>query len=94
MIKVTAQAAAKMEDEKIESNETANDAAITKSDAEENFSGELSAPRWSVITFEKCAAKNLSYVEAAEKIQQLNRQKVAGLCIVTDETAERLKINC
>lgn len=90
MSRVSGQAAAKMEDEKIEPSET----QTRENETEEIFSGELSAPRWSVITFEKCAAKNLSYAEATEKIQELNRQNVSGLCIITDEAAARAEINC
>lgn len=92
MIKVTAQAAAEMEDEKTEPKETPNEGERTETAGK--FSSELSAQRWSVVTFEKCAAKNLSYFEAAEKIRELNRQNVSGLCIITDEAAQRLEINC
>lgn len=94
MIKVFAQAAAEMEDEKNEPNLTPADAAPNKKQTEETRSGELSAPCWSVVSFEKCVAKNLSYPAAAEKIQELMRQKVAGLCVITDEAAARVKINC
>lgn len=59
--------------------------------SDENFTGELDAPRWSVVTFEKCAAKNLTYSEAEKKLQKLKRRKIAGLCIVSDEAAERIK---
>lgn len=51
---------------------------------------ELNEPRWSVVTFEKCAAKNLTYEQAFQKMQELNAQNFSGLCIVTDEAAERI----
>ncbi len=58
---------------------------------EEDYKSELDAPVWSVVTFEKVAAKGLSYAEAAEKLEKLKSEKVSGLCVVTDEAAARLK---
>ena len=84
---------AEMENENAETGET----PIVQEEADptaEDFSGELNKPLWSVITFEKCAEKNLSYDEAAQKLHELQKQDVAGLCIVTDETAERMKVGC
>lgn len=52
---------------------------------------ELSEPLWSVVTFENCAAKNLTYEEALNKMKDLKEQNVSGLCIVTDEAAERIQ---
>lgn len=56
----------------------------------EDFSSELNEPRWSVISFEICAAKSLTYAEAEQKMKELEEANVSGLCIVTDETAERI----
>lgn len=56
----------------------------------EDFSSEMTAPRWSVVSFETCMAKNLTYAEAEQKMQQLEEANVSGLCIVTDETAARI----
>lgn len=67
-----------------------NAAQTTNEVSADFFSIELSAPCWSVITFELCAAKNLSYDEAAKKLQELNRRGISGLCIVTDEAGERV----
>ncbi|MDQ6786946.1 MAG: hypothetical protein M3033_09080 [Acidobacteriota bacterium] len=61
-----------------------------KEGAAEYFSSELEEPRWSVVSFEKLAAKNLTYVEAEEKLKQLEAEKIAGLCIITDEAAKRI----
>lgn len=55
-----------------------------------NFKDELREPRWSVVSFEKVAANNLTYNEAARKIAELEKQKVSGLCLITDEAAERI----
>ena len=51
---------------------------------------ELNEPCWSVVTFETRAAKNLTYEQAAEKLRELAEQRVSGLCIITDEAAERI----
>ncbi len=51
---------------------------------------ELNKPRWSVVSFEKYLAKNLTYNEAIKKINRLKKQNVSGLCIITDEAAERI----
>ncbi len=95
MIRVGFQSANKMKNEKTEPGETPktreNIVPAKEVNSKENFTGELAAQRWSVITFEKCAAKNLSYAEAEKKLQKLKRQKNSGLCIVSDEAAERIK---
>jgi hypothetical protein len=58
--------------------------------AVEEFSSELTEPRWSVISFEKSEASGLTYAEAEQKRVQLEAENVVGLCIVTDEAAERI----
>jgi len=68
--------------------EKENQTETTK--AAEDFSSELNEPRWSVISFETCVAKNLTYPEAEQKLNELKQADVSGLCIVTDETAERI----
>ena len=50
---------------------------------------EFDAPRWSVVSFEKCAASGLSYQEAVELVRQMS-DSFSGLCIVTDEAAHRI----
>ncbi len=51
---------------------------------------ELSEPRWSVVSFESCAANNLTYDQATRKLTELAARKVSGLCIITDEAAARI----
>ena len=51
---------------------------------------ELNEPRWSVVSFEERAAQNLTYADAARKLAELAARKVAGLCVITDEAAERI----
>lgn len=53
---------------------------------------ELATGRWSVISFDRCEASGLTYPQAAEMRLELEKQKVAGLCIVTDEAAGRVKV--
>ena len=78
----------KMENEKSESEEMPN--AQENVASTEEFSSELNAPRWSVVSFEKCIAGNLTYAEASEKLFELDAEKISGLCIVTDEAAQRI----
>lgn len=66
-------------------NSTANEI-----DKTEDFPRELQEPRWSVISFEKCEAANLTYPQAEQKLAELERQKISGLCIITDEAAARM----
>jgi hypothetical protein len=53
------------------------------------FPSELDQPRWSVITFDECAARGLSYDEAKRLVEQMS-DEVPGLCIVTDDAAQKL----
>ena len=68
-----------------ESNDSQNNEGVT-----EMFLSELAALSWSVVSFDRCVAKNLTYEQAEEKIRELAEQKVSGLCIITDEAAERI----
>lgn len=56
----------------------------------EDFPNELREAIWSVVSFDRCEAKNLTYAEAEQKLAELDAAKVSGLCIVTDETAARI----
>ncbi len=51
---------------------------------------ELREPIWAVVTFDRCAARDLTYEEAERKIAELLAAKVAGLCIVPNSVADRL----
>jgi len=51
----------------------------------------LDEPRWSVISFDKCEAVSLTYKQAADFMSLLDARGIAGLCIVTDEAAKRLR---
>ena len=52
---------------------------------------ELEEPRWSVISFDHREAGGLTYKQAAVLLSELDAHDVAGLCIVTDEAAARLR---
>lgn len=87
--------ATKMENEEIEpekksADEENSELAADETSPERNTS-ELNLSQWSVVSFEKSVAGNLTYAEAVQKLNELAAQKIAGLCIITDEAAERLK---
>ena len=46
-----------------------------------DFWFELSEPRWSVVTFESCAAKNLTYEEALQKMEELKQKMFQGFAL-------------
>lgn len=52
---------------------------------------ELDAPRWSVVSFVKSEAHSLTYPEASVLMAELDKKGLAGLCIVTDEAAAKVK---
>jgi hypothetical protein len=51
---------------------------------------ELDEPRWSVVSFDQMEAGGLTYLQASKLMGELDSHKIAGLCIVTDEAAERM----
>lgn len=67
-----------------------NEVVPTGKSLNENFLSELQAPIWSVVSFEKIMHSSVNYDEAMQKMQELNEQKVSGLCIITDDAAQRL----
>jgi len=78
-----------MKDKKVKPNRTPN-AQNSLISAVEDESSELNKPCWSIISFEKQQAKNLTYNEALKKINKLKKQNISGLCIITNEAAERI----
>lgn len=65
-------------------------APAVKAVSDDNYKNELNARRWSVVSFEKREASNLTYDEASKKLKKLAKGGVSGLCVVTDEAAERI----
>ena len=54
------------------------------------FKGELNEPRWAVIGAGDRTVRHLTYEQAVECRNVLDAEGIFGLCIVTDETAERV----
>ena len=57
---------------------------------ENHFPSELVEPIWSVVTYETVAAGGLTYDEAAKLAEKLKVERVSGICIITDEAAQRI----
>jgi hypothetical protein len=51
---------------------------------------ELNEARWAVIGANDRTVRHLTYEQAVECLSVLDSEGIFGLCIVTDETAERL----
>ncbi len=56
----------------------------------ENQMSELREHIWTVVSFDKREAENLTYAEAEAKINELAAQKVSGLCILTNQAAAKI----
>jgi hypothetical protein len=74
----------------LENEETSEITEETDQIVPETILSELLEPRWSVITFEGCAVRGLNYDEATTWLKKLKNQGLSGLCIVTDEAADRI----
>lgn len=59
-------------------------------ESENRLPSELAEPIWSVVTYETVAASGLTYDEAEELAAKLETARVAGICIITDEAAQRM----
>jgi hypothetical protein len=55
----------------------------------EELENELYKPIWAVITFDSVIAHHLTYEEAIAWAEKLEKQMQNGVCIVTDEAAEK-----
>lgn len=58
---------------------------------EEQAPDELNRPIWSVISFDRHEAGGLIYAEAIKRLEELEAKGIAGLCIVTDNAADKIK---
>ena len=67
-----------------------NDPSTEQGSALEQGLDELHQPLWSVISFERCEAFGLIYDEAVRILEDLEVKGIAGLCIVTDNAAEKM----
>jgi hypothetical protein len=53
---------------------------------------DLDEPRRSVVSFDQTEAGGLTYRQAVLLLNELERNDIAGLCIVTEEAAQRIGI--
>jgi hypothetical protein len=51
---------------------------------------ELSEQRWSVMSERGRETARATYADAATLVRRLTSEKIHGLCVITDEAAERL----
>ena len=54
--------------------------------------GELGEQRWAVISERGCEAQSLPHAEAAALVRRLRGERISGLCVVTNDAAERLQL--
>ena len=52
---------------------------------------ELDEPMWSLVSFDQIEAGGLTYRQAAELMSLLDSHGISGLCVITDEAAQRMK---
>ena len=67
----------------------AEPAALPEEEAA-GLKNELNEPRWAVIGAGDRTVRHLTYEQAVECLAVLDAEGIFGLCIVTDETAERV----
>ena len=74
-----------------EKNSKESNDSPTDENAAAMFLSELAALCWSVVSFDRCEASHLTYEQAEKKLRELRAQKVSGLCIITDDAAQRIE---
>ena len=82
-----------MKNEETENQTELQNTGENSAEKREDFTSELDAPVWSVISFEKRVGQNLNYADARAMLDKLVGEKVSGLCIITDEAAEKMSAN-
>ncbi|MFN2453171.1 MAG: hypothetical protein ABR577_03025 [Pyrinomonadaceae bacterium] len=50
---------------------------------------ELTQKSWSVLSERGCEASGVTYEEAARMVGDLTRAKIYGLCVITNDAAQR-----
>ena len=63
----------------------------TEKKESDTLTSELDAPHWSVVSFVACEASDLTYHQAVELLAQKESDGVYGLCVITNEAAERIR---
>ena len=54
---------------------------------------ELTERRWAVLSERGCEATQLTYAQALEMMRALQRERVSGLSVITDDAARRAARN-
>ena len=54
---------------------------------------ELNEKRWAVLSERGCEASSLTYMEAAEMMRHLAREKISGLCVISSEAGTRVTLS-
>lgn len=52
---------------------------------------ELDEPAWAVISFDRVKAGGLTHAEAVRLMAELDRAGVAGLCVIAETAAQRMR---
>lgn len=63
----------------------------SEQEVSEEETNDLREPLWAVIAFDGPVAKGLTYDEAMQRISEVSEEEKPGLCVVTNEVAERMK---
>ncbi|MEP6848299.1 MAG: hypothetical protein ABI999_05535 [Acidobacteriota bacterium] len=66
------------------------ESAVTEEPSVDADLNELEMPIWSVISFEKREVSGFIYEEAFRRLDELEKKRIAGLCIVTDTAASNV----
>lgn len=54
---------------------------------------ELDEKRWAVLSERGCEASSLTYMEAAEMMRRLAREKISGLCVISSDAGTRVTLS-
>ena len=54
---------------------------------------ELNEKLWAVLSERGCEASSLTYMEAAEMMRRLAREKVSGLCVISRDAGNRITLS-
>jgi len=68
----------------------AKDGEVPGDSPQPHEASEFEQPYWAVISFRGLIAENLTYPEALEKVKSIPEEESPGLCVVTNQAAQRL----
>ncbi len=64
--------------------------APAEKDSSSDLKSDLTVPIWSVVSFDGLIESGLTYDDAMARMAVLHTENVSGLCIVTDDAAEKI----